>query len=383
MSYFEPSPAVQLTVGALCAPNPPFVEISAGVTNIGLRWPDVPGATSYNVYRSTTSGAPVLLTAGASRTALIYLDATALAAVDYYYTVTSVGPGGESGFSTELSARRRTNTVALNGGLTWTGWQYRGKSIDLYRFLSGTLADIYDIYTTIFVCDSAVNVLTGSPTQAGAPAPVGLAAGVFSPGFWTTGNLILGIGIKRISGSAIFGSSKFVEFSFFPDDASLRPASTVGGADGRRTFGVYDHTGDISCAFKTGSTASGDTITVDEGQGTFWGGPYTPRMLPSGVGSGTSSDFCFRQFGQVASDAYMQLYDLTAMEKNYGPTALHPGFGYTQYGIKVSPGGPVAVTTGMGSDLGGFAVTNPVRDRILISPTAMGFGTFSFIWAVK
>jgi O-glycosyl hydrolase len=86
--------------------NPPAAP--AGLTavpgnaQVGLSWTASPGATSYNVYRSTTSGGPY--TAIASPTTASYTDTTVANGTPYYYVVTAVNSSGESGNSSEVSA---------------------------------------------------------------------------------------------------------------------------------------------------------------------------------------------------------------------------------------------------------------------------------------
>ena len=59
------------------------------------------GATTYNVYRGTASGAEVLYANGITGTS--YLDSTVTNGVTYFYKVTAVSPGGESVPSAEAS----------------------------------------------------------------------------------------------------------------------------------------------------------------------------------------------------------------------------------------------------------------------------------------
>jgi hypothetical protein len=376
----------------LLPPAVPQVEISPGITRIGLRWDDVPCATSYNVYRSISSGTETLYQSGVSRTAKIYTDTGVVGSTTYFYKVTAVGLGGESALSAELSGILHTNAVDINGGLSWSGWQYRGLSTDLmfappnyrrYCFNAGT--DVYEMYSTIFVFDSGTNVITGAPVMAPPPTPAGFAAGAFSTGAFTTGNIVLGLGVHRISGSTIAGASKFTEFEWYPDDGSLRPSTLAAPAGNGRCLGdfdIYSHTGDNTTIFTpTGTAFFPDNLTVQSGQGSNWGGPVADKSLPSGVGSGTSRDFAFRMFRQVAADSYQQFFDLTAMQALYGPTAANSP-GLTSFGTKVSPGGPVATTVGIGSDLGGFAV-GPLGPIVLYSLNGTGFATFTFSWFVR
>jgi len=100
-----------LTVNPVPPPAAPtHLTVTAGSGSISLSWTAVPTATSYNIYRSTTSGGPYhRITSSPSP---VSTDPTAVVGVFYYYTVTSVNSGGESGSSGGAS------TVLLAGSVS-------------------------------------------------------------------------------------------------------------------------------------------------------------------------------------------------------------------------------------------------------------------------
>jgi DNA/RNA endonuclease G (NUC1)/fibronectin type 3 domain-containing protein len=135
--------AVNITVNV---PPPPGVPTgltpTAGDSHVALAWNSVPGATSYNVKRSTVSGGPYSTIASPATNA--HDDLTAVNATTYYYVVSAVGPGGESGDSSEVSATPAAtptvpaapanliatpgdNTVALSWDTTATATSYNVK----------------------------------------------------------------------------------------------------------------------------------------------------------------------------------------------------------------------------------------------------------------
>ena len=86
-------------------PNPPTDLVATpSVGSVGLVWDSMLNATSYNIYRSTVSGSEVYLDNAPSGSHPCYSDSAVVAGTKYYYKVASVGIGGESDKSIEVSA---------------------------------------------------------------------------------------------------------------------------------------------------------------------------------------------------------------------------------------------------------------------------------------
>jgi fibronectin type 3 domain-containing protein/regulation of enolase protein 1 (concanavalin A-like superfamily) len=87
-------------------PIPPApTDLSASAVSssqINLTWAASPGATSYNVKRATISGGPYTTIGTASDTS--FTDVAVVTNQTYYYVVTALNSGGESGNSQEASA---------------------------------------------------------------------------------------------------------------------------------------------------------------------------------------------------------------------------------------------------------------------------------------
>jgi hypothetical protein len=100
---------------AAVPPTPPAGLVATpGVNQVSLTWTASPGATSYNIYRSLTSGSGyALIQTGVIPTA--YVDGTAVGGITYYYVVTAVGPGGEGAFSVEDDATPFSPPVVTPG----------------------------------------------------------------------------------------------------------------------------------------------------------------------------------------------------------------------------------------------------------------------------
>jgi fibronectin type 3 domain-containing protein len=80
---------------------------------VTLRWTASAGATSYRVKRATVSGGPYTLVG--SPMTLAFTNTGLANGRTYYYVVTAVNSGGESGSSTEVSATPQAPPAAPTG----------------------------------------------------------------------------------------------------------------------------------------------------------------------------------------------------------------------------------------------------------------------------
>lgn len=101
------------------APDTPsgLAATAASTTAMTLTWTQVSGATSYDIYRSSTSGGTFsrlgsepTVSSGSTTT---YSDTGLSAGTTYYYKITSLNSSGESAASSEVSG---TTTSASSGG---------------------------------------------------------------------------------------------------------------------------------------------------------------------------------------------------------------------------------------------------------------------------
>jgi len=128
-----------------------FFYVGSG-SAVNLNWNAVSGATSYNIYRSTSSGgegsAPILtgIPPGSSSTSS-YVDQFPSSTATYYYKITPVSANGEGQFSNEASATPGVQPLSrptLHGlpgnaqmSLSWTAIS-GATSYNLYRNGAGT-----------------------------------------------------------------------------------------------------------------------------------------------------------------------------------------------------------------------------------------------------
>jgi DNA-binding beta-propeller fold protein YncE/mono/diheme cytochrome c family protein len=109
LSWSSPSqakeiiPQSQLFPPGTPPPTPTGLAAIGRNARVDLTWNLSSGATSYNVKRSTTSGGPyTTIATGVTTTA--FSDPTAVNGTTYYYVVSAVNAGGESGNSNQTSA---------------------------------------------------------------------------------------------------------------------------------------------------------------------------------------------------------------------------------------------------------------------------------------
>lgn len=87
--------------GATAPATPTSVAALCGNQKITVSWPAVTGASSYEVYRSTTAGIAGSL--AGSTTTTSYVDTLGTVGTTYYYTVKAVNSAGSSAASAEVS----------------------------------------------------------------------------------------------------------------------------------------------------------------------------------------------------------------------------------------------------------------------------------------
>lgn len=127
--------------GAPAAPT--NLTATPGDAQIALNWTAASGATSYNIYRSTSPGGEVKPPIVSGWTGTSYTDASVTSGTTYYYIVTAVNSSGESPDSSQASAtptasppQPPTNLTASAGNaqvlLNWTA-SSGATSYNIYR----------------------------------------------------------------------------------------------------------------------------------------------------------------------------------------------------------------------------------------------------------
>jgi fibronectin type 3 domain-containing protein len=177
----ESLPSVQVAATTLTpvpAPTvpaaPTSVTATGGANQVTVSWPAVTGATSYNIYWSTTSGAGT----GGTRIAGVtspFVHTPLSAGTTYYYVVTAVNAVGESAASSQTSAATNAPPPAVPAAptsVTATG----GANLMTVSWPGVSGATSYNIYWSK---TSGVTTATGTKIV-GATSPysqTGLTAG--------------------------------------------------------------------------------------------------------------------------------------------------------------------------------------------------------------
>ncbi len=140
---------------------PTGLAATAASGAVSLAWTAVSGATSYNVYRASSTGALGTKTKIAAATASSYVDSTVTNGTTYYYQVTAVNAGGESSGSNEASATPAANLPpAAPTGVAASA----GNATATISWISVAGATSYNIYwsTTAGVTPATGTQITGA-----------------------------------------------------------------------------------------------------------------------------------------------------------------------------------------------------------------------------
>ena len=147
---------IRLELPGYIPPPPASVAAYAGNNCNLICWPVTPGAASYNILRSTTSGSGyVSITngvvgpvCGSGLNNATYLDTTAANDTTYYYVVSSVNPVGNSANSPERSGATPDGSLSASAPAAPTGLAVGSASHQSVTLNWGAAAgaDFYTIY---------------------------------------------------------------------------------------------------------------------------------------------------------------------------------------------------------------------------------------------
>ena len=150
--------------------------------------------------------------------------------------------------SLALAGAASAQTVDINGGNSWAGWNSVGNSQTSGTWVLGATNRTYNIYSTSFVL-SASQTVGGTRLADGAAGNgtgyTGDGASSLFSGSWQAGDRIVGMGIQYT------GSTRGSQFFFHRDAGgnNIQAASSFGAGDGVLTFDAGDTSSFISASF--------------------------------------------------------------------------------------------------------------------------------------
>ncbi len=140
MGESSPSSEVMVTPHVLPPAPPTNLGATAGDTTATLQWTAAPGATSYNIYRATSTGQETLLHSGVMATS--FPDSGLTDGTAYFYEVTSVGTAGEGAKSSEVTVTPHVLPPPAPTNLSATP----GDTIATLQWTAAPGATSYNIY---------------------------------------------------------------------------------------------------------------------------------------------------------------------------------------------------------------------------------------------
>jgi hypothetical protein len=152
--------------------------------------------------------------------------------------------------SLALAGTASAQTVDINGGNSWSGWNSVGNSQTSGTWVKGSTNRTYDIYSTYFVLSAGQTVGGTRIANGAAGNGVGYTgeteASLFA-GAWQAGDRILGMGIQYT------GTTRGSTFFFHRDAGgnNIAAASSFGASDG-----VFSH--DVSDSSSYMTTTAGN-----------------------------------------------------------------------------------------------------------------------------
>ncbi|MGO8669826.1 MAG: fibronectin type III domain-containing protein [Capsulimonadaceae bacterium] len=149
------------TAGSGTPGAPTGLTATPGNGQVALAWTAGSGATSYNIYRGTASGAESATAIATGITATGYTDTTVTNGTAYYYEAASVNGSGISGMSNQASGTPQVGAPAAPTGLTATG----GTTQMALAWTASSGATSYNVYRgTASGGESTTAIATGVTT---------------------------------------------------------------------------------------------------------------------------------------------------------------------------------------------------------------------------
>lgn len=248
---------------------PTGVSAEAENSQVTLSWIAVSGATSYNIYWSTTSGVTKSIGPKIANVTTPYAHTGLTNGTTYYYIVTAVTSGGESSESAQVQATPSTNPMPAP---TITDFTPTSGAVGDKVTITGTNFDTTAANNTVKFNGTSATVTSATATQIITTVPIGATTGVIT--VVTQGGTVTSVSLFAVAtsigtqtnnpGTNLMGGSI--------QGKQLINVSTVttfaGGAGSPSSSGVSDGTGtSASFALPSGITTDGTNLYVTDGMG--------------------------------------------------------------------------------------------------------------------
>ncbi|MDB6110257.1 MAG: Fibronectin type domain protein, partial [Pedosphaera sp.] len=304
----------------IALPNVPTGLTATGSNGVvNLSWSVATGAASYNVKRSTTSGAEVTITSVATTS---YSDAAVVNGTPYFYKVSSANAAGESADSAEASATPNVPPAAPTGltatagtnqvVLSWTGSagaaSYHvkrstasGAEVTIATVATNGYTDFTAVkFTQYFYVVSAVSGY-GEGTDSGEVNATPL--GAYGPNAYESFNYATGTLANNTPSTALGFNNNWtvsgapgivagLSYTNLPTSANAYQHSAAGGQTTEDFASpLVSGTKFISFLFKGSGNSGGDTVGVffkGNNANSLFAGFYVPNSAnATGFGLGT------------------------------------------------------------------------------------------------
>ena len=378
--YGTGSNAVTVLIGGVVPPAPAgLAAYPTSTSNIQLLWNPVPGITSYNVYRSTTTGGegttPYVTNVGSPTNAFYYYnDSSVTSGTEYYYKITAVNSVGESAKTAEVTAvpggTTLTAPILIGAGstgkvtLSWTGISgatsyqlYRNIAGQGYLSLTNTTASSYSdsavsngVSVSYYVAPlnaqglgASSNVVTVVPGGSALAAPTGLtAANDSNANIYLTWNGSPGATSYNIYRGSSSGQEASLPIAVSDTSLSYDDPNVVPGLRYYYKVTAIDSYGESAKSNETSAIDAGIVTSAPNLKAAVSG---TTATLSWSVPSGATSYNIYRS---LAGSGYNYLAATTST--TYTDTPLLSGVQYSYYVTAVgtggqSPGSNVATVT--------------------------------------
>jgi rhamnogalacturonan endolyase len=333
-----------VTASAITPPAAPAsLTATAGSSKVTLSWTASPGATSYVIGRSTTSGGSYTTLASAA-TGTGFTDTTALNGVTYYYVVAATGAGGTGANSSEASA-----TPIGTTNLVWTGAGSTAWDTTTSNWLNGGAATVYSDGAAVVFDDSA----TTTTVAIGAPV---------SPQDITFNNVTKNY---TLGGSAIAGPTGIIKNG--TGTVTLNNANSLSGL-------VVVNAGTLALGSGTLGTSSlqlgnGATFRMGSGGSNF---PGNDIQIPAETGATLSSANLANGYGGTISGPSSATLTL-AGPVSFGKSGSAQLSGFSGL-VLISAGSQLRFSSTSGANGNGGADATFQVDGLLNSRNAAGAG---------